>query len=680
MASGSFNITRTSGSTYLSFKVNWVSYSNGSASNSSDIDVWVWVSKSSSSTAGTWGQSNTTVVVDGTTKSENNFSFSVNPGGEVLIFAKRYSGIAHGADGKKSVTISVSVGGNIMGASGSKEVALDTIPRQATLLTAPDFNDEENPTITYSNPAGNAVTALRACISWTGGADIAYRDIPATGKSYTFEFTPEERLALQRATLPENNGQKQSNSRTVVFYVTTWFGNTVYYSTLNKTLTIINCEPTLSPTIIDVNTHSTMLTGDNTKLIKGYSIVDASTGAAALKEASLVDQTITCGNQTVHASSTRFDPVNSGTFSFTATDNRGNTTTRQIVRDVVDYTKLTCVINNGNPTVDGDFDFSVSGNYFNGSFGAVTNSLKVEWRYKTAGGEYPKDDLGNDIWTSFENVELTELGYNAAVNITGLDYRSTYTFQARAADEVYANYIQTTERVVRALPTFDWGEDDFNFNVPVFKEGNPMGYYPIGGIYMSSDNTDPGELFGGTWELERRFYGGELLAYGSCWNDSPCSFQGVNGTDYGFSDSLYGGTFASHIQNYLPDVLTPSSGTIWVQTKGVIGLIEADVEISGGNSGCTGIWFLSKNKNTLPSFVRLSGGQGLLAVTGTYSGASTKYFYDISDTDAGTDFFVNPMWKPYGGNFNPGIAGTKSTLHIKAYAKGKVAYVWKRIA
>ena len=27
------------------------------------------------------------------------------------------------------------------------------------------------------NPAGNTVTSLQACISWTGGADIKYRDI-----------------------------------------------------------------------------------------------------------------------------------------------------------------------------------------------------------------------------------------------------------------------------------------------------------------------------------------------------------------------------------------------------------------------------------------------------------------------------------------------------------------------
>ena len=131
----------------------------------------------------------------------------------------------------------------------------------------------------------------------------------------------------------------------------------------------------------------------------------------------------------------------------------------------------------------------------------------------------------------------------------------------------------------------------------------------------------------------------------------------------------------------MPDILTPSSGTLWIQTKGVVGLVEAVVEITGGNSGCMGIWFLKQNKNALPASVILTGGQGLMALNGgAYSGASSSYFYNIDNNDAGSSFFVNPMWKPYGGNFTPSIAGTKSTLHVKAYAKGKVTYMWKRVA
>lgn len=687
MASGSFYITRNSGSTYLTFRVDWAAYSNGVSANTSDLDVYVYVLKSSSSTSGTWGTVNTSVTVDGTTTLyENGLSASVSPGGSCLLFAKRYPGINHLADGTRSVSISVNVSGNIMSASGSGVATFDQIPRQATIdeHSAPNFTDEENPSIIYSNPAGNAVSKLEICIAKVnGGIIVPYRDISKTGSSYTFNLTDEERVALRREAL------SGSNTVNVKFVLYTEIGGNPFWSNVTRTLTIINADPVLSPTVVDTGTNSTRLTGgDPNKIIKGHSYLEISTGATALKEASITKQSISCGDISIHAASGVMENVTSGTFTFTATDNRGNTSTKTVMKEIINYEKLTCVLEVGNPTVDGDLKFSIRGNYFDGTFGAVDNSLKVEYRIKESGAEW------DDTWIDASMNNHAELGFNivggeliitdnayaTSIMISDLDYRTTYVIQARARDEVYTGYIITSEYAVKTAPVFDWGPDDFDFHVPVFREGNPMGYYPIGGIYTSSDNTDPGELFGGTWELERRFYGGELLAYGSAWNESACSMQAVNGTDYGFSDILPQGVYASHLCNYMPDILTASSGTIWLQTKGIVGLVEATVEISGANSGCNGLWFLRENKNALPSSVILTGGQGLIAVNGGYSGASTKYFYNVSDSDTGTNFYINPVWRPYGGNFNPGTSGTKSTLHVKAYAKGKVTYMWKRVA
>ena len=102
-----------------------------------------------------------------------------------------FNNILHDTDGTKTVSWSWScaTGTQVLGTvtdSGSRR--LTDIPRNAVIVSAPNFNDEENPTITYNNPAGDIVSSLQACISLTGAAaDIPYRDISKTGTSYTFE-------------------------------------------------------------------------------------------------------------------------------------------------------------------------------------------------------------------------------------------------------------------------------------------------------------------------------------------------------------------------------------------------------------------------------------------------------------------------------------------------------------
>ena len=56
--------------------------------------------------------------------------------------------------------------------------------------------------------------------------------------------------------------------------------------------------------------------------------------------------------------------------------------------------------------------------------------------------------------------------------MTGLDYQTTYTFQARIVDSIET--VTTNEISVKAAPVFDWGQDDFNFNVPVTIQGSSV--------------------------------------------------------------------------------------------------------------------------------------------------------------------------------------------------------------
>lgn len=405
------------------------------------------------------------VTVDGQTwKGTNTIGVSA---GSAKTLASGTKNIYHNADGTKTFSysfsqeIAITYSGSYIGTkTGSGTGTLDTIPRQATVKTAPNFNDEENPTITYSNPAGTAVTSLQACIASKDGATIyvPYRDISKTGTSYTFNLTTAERNALRNAT-PNNN------TLAVKFYVQTVIGGNTLRSSLEKTLTIVNNKPTLNPVVKDAGTVSTVLTGDVNKIIKGHNYISVTSGGTALKGASIKSQKITCGDEVINAGSGSFTNVDTASFEFTITDSRGNTTTQTVNKTLIPYVKLTCNLD-AIATVDGKVSLTIKGNYFNGSFGATANTLDVFYRYKENGGTYSD-------WIA-ATAKKSNNTYTATPTITGLDYRKTYVIEAKAKDQIYE--LTTNEKRVKAIPVFDWGENDFQFNVPVYdKDGGLLG-------------------------------------------------------------------------------------------------------------------------------------------------------------------------------------------------------------
>ena len=292
--------------------------------------------------------------------------------------------IQHNADGTKSFTASmqVAVYTDKINCTASGRWALNTIARQATITAAPDFTDEENPTITYSNIAGNAVESLQACISLDGSTpNIAYRDIDKTGTSYTFNLTEAERNVLRNATT-------NANSRTVKFYIKTVIEGVTYYTNVSKTLTIVNAMPVVSATVKDTNSATIALTGDSNKLVRYYSNAAYTITATGQKGATIQSYTAKGGGKVSSESSGTFTGVENGNFSFTVTDSRGNETGITLAKTTINYVKLTCDLTVSAPTTGGAMTMKVSGNYFNGSFGNVSNTLTVQYRYKVNGGSY----------------------------------------------------------------------------------------------------------------------------------------------------------------------------------------------------------------------------------------------------------------------------------------------------
>ena len=262
-----------------------------------------------------------------------------------LTLASGSKTITHDADGKKKIGVSFSIdmakADYTPGAlSQTGEMDLMPIPRQATITSAPNFTDEENPTMVYSNPAGNSVTSLKACISLdTSVDDIQYRDIPKTATSYTFPLTEDERNILRNAT-------KTSNSRKVYFFIMTTIGETTYRTHIEKTLTIVNANPVFTASQVDYEDISGIkdITQNPLLIVQNESVLGITfTAATGKKGADILDYTLTLNGTTKtveQSGQINWGAVNSSnnvTLYVKVRDSRGNETTVEKPISMVAY-------------------------------------------------------------------------------------------------------------------------------------------------------------------------------------------------------------------------------------------------------------------------------------------------------------------------------------------------------
>ena len=149
---------------------------------------------------------------------------------------------------------------------------------------------------------------------------------------------------------------------------------------------------------------------------------------------------------------------------------------------------------------------SVSGALYRGSFGAASNTLTLDYRYKTTDGNY-----GSWKTVPSSNIVMGSSKYTVSNLSLGedFDYKTSYVFQVRARDGATVSgtsytlsTVTKTIEVQKGIPIFDWGEDDFNVNVALMLSNvNILDImYPIGAVYMHSSGTLPTAVSNvGTW-------------------------------------------------------------------------------------------------------------------------------------------------------------------------------------
>lgn len=438
-------------SNQITLRFNW-SQASQSITNNNSVVNWSLQLISTTGTISSSASKSWSVTVNGTNYSgTNTVGISTNT---TKTLASGSTTITHNADGTKSFSfsfsqqfdISYSGVGWIGTKSGSGSGTLTTIPRTSS-VSSTNANIGEN----------IAITINRASSSFTHTLTYAFCNL--TGTIATKTSSTSVSFTLPTSFYAQIPNAKSSWGRIIC---QTYSGNTLIGSSECRFDVYVKestNKPTLSPTVKDTNATTKALTGDENKFIKYYSSANFSFGASAKNSATVKTYNLTVGSQVTSNSTGTFTNVDSASFVFGVVDSRGFSASQTVNKTLINYVKLTCAMTVSNPTADGKCTLTINGNYFNGSFGATNNTLTVQ--YRTNSGS----------WTN-ATATLSGNTYKATVNLTGLDYTQSYTFQAQVVDKLAT--VTTTSQTVKSTPIFDWGATSFHSHVPVFIKGHPL--------------------------------------------------------------------------------------------------------------------------------------------------------------------------------------------------------------
>lgn len=346
--------------------------------------------------------------------------------------------------------------------------SLPELPTYAVIsAVGTEMTDDEKLTryITYVVPTGTINVQIGALFS-DGTIAIPFVDQPNTSGNYFFSFgdlSDEDKERIWANTL-----DKGLSSTQIIFHIKSYdpIAKKQYDKVAPNTtkLTIVNYKPTVDPEIWDVNDTTKYLTNDESVLVKYFSNARFDVGAVPNKGATLDRATVLNGTRMFSDFSGNFAEVINPEFTFRVWDSRGNVT--EVIRNLsptnwVEYTKLTCSASTTEMTADGDVGVTISGKYFKGKFGSkgADNTLRVQCTIVPF--------RGDTITKTYENVSPTMNGnnYTHSFIIPDLSYTNSYTITVTVTDKLMS--ATSDSSVVAPEPIFDWGREDFNFNVPV---------------------------------------------------------------------------------------------------------------------------------------------------------------------------------------------------------------------
>lgn len=362
--------------------------------------------------------------------------------GEALLQEEDFT-INHNEDGtstEKGIT-----GGfesSVVSANGvGWHVVAPKIDRYPIITSAPNFTDEDNPTIKYSTTNGFVGSVVETCIASSDGSTIYadYREVVVADGQYTFNLTNTERNNLR-------NASANSKTLSVRFYLrTTTADNTKYYSYSTKTLTIVNANPTFNVAYQDTNATTLAITNNNQQIIQNKSILQINiTNASAKKGASLVNvkteimgynSTIPISSATKNISVGTINASSNTIAKITLTDSRGYSTTQELTITMLEWSKPTAITTlNRQQNFYTETDIKVDATY---SSLANNNTITIKYRIKkTTDGSYGAwNNLSDNVQATF-NADNT-YAWNVQVYLEDRLDSNTYDYSIGVGTPIF---------------------------------------------------------------------------------------------------------------------------------------------------------------------------------------------------------------------------------------------------
>ena len=446
--SGSFY--GTTSNTAIKPKITWSAQANLEGNYS---DVTATLSYSRTDTYKTYGHWAGSLTIHGDTASVSGKYIEITKNSNTVTITHTVR-VAHGDNGKKTVTISASGGiteTSLTKTTISGKVVLEEIPRAASVgATDADIGSVSMVTI------GKKSDSYTYTLGWQFGSLSGY--LTPAGLSEKAEHLTASSLSFP---LPEAFYYEIPEKTTGVCTLTctTYLKGTAIGTPQKTTFTVradpARCGPLLTVSAEDIREKTLALTGKSGVFVRYASTAQCTMTAQARYGASITKRKI--AGKTISGNSVTLEKIDADTVRFSATDSRGYTTEKKCKLELVPYFLPTLRLSAARTdATGGKAKLQISGSFYNGSFGSKENSLKLKYRVNDGSSVTVTPSMdGNDF--SLEQI------------LQDLDYTQSFSVSVTVSDGLNSKTVKT--RINPGIPVFDWGKEDFVFHTPVSLSG-----------------------------------------------------------------------------------------------------------------------------------------------------------------------------------------------------------------